>query len=110
MVDVGAKTVLDSSQLARRYTDLPLGRKLAERGVSPSKLAEIANVSRADVSHYLHGKRHKIGFERRRRIIKALCEMSVLKPRVRKPPVCKQCGLAYPTRRNTLICNGSVAK
>jgi len=92
------ETVLDSSQLPKVYVATPIGKRLAQRGVTLSNLAQISEVSLADVSHYVHGRPEKIGRKRRQRIFEALCTLEILKKRVRKPPICKRCGVSFPTK------------
>ena len=93
-----AEAVLDFSQLGKGYMRTPLGRKLAQAGISVSNLAERSQTSRADVSHYIHGRKHKIGRARRKRIFNVLCELGLVKRKVRRAPLCKNCGVQYPTR------------
>jgi hypothetical protein len=91
---------LDSSQLGTVYVHTPLGKKLAEKGVSVSKLAELSGTSRADVSHYIHGRRRKVGKQNGQRIFQTLCNLGIEKIRKKRPPACRRCGLQYPTRKS----------
>ena len=98
-----SRTLLDFSQLGKGYIKTPLGRKLGQAKISVSNLAVESQTSRADVSHYIHGRFHKIGKARRRQIAEALKELGILRRRVGKPSQCKNCGQTYPTRRNIPI-------
>ena len=73
--DVG--TVLDLSKLSGAYVSTELGIKLAQKGVSLTKLASMSETSRADVTNYVYGKHRKIGCRRRRRIIEVLCDFGI---------------------------------
>ena len=76
----------------------PLQQKLAQKGISASKLVELSGTSRADVSHYVHGRLERIGKKRRSLITEALCDLGILeKEEMQKPPVCRVCGAEYPT-------------
>jgi len=95
------QTLLDFPQLRGGYIDTPLGRKLVEKGLTASMVAQSAGVSRADVSHYLHGRRGRVGKERRKNIYRYLQEAGIEKPRKKNPSVCRGCGMEYPTRGGT---------
>jgi hypothetical protein len=81
------------------YIDTALGKKLARAGISAAMLALTSETSRADISNFIHGRKSRIGRERRKRIFNALCEIGLVKRRICRPPVCKNCGTAYPTRK-----------
>lgn len=49
-----AETVLDFSQLPSGYIDTPLGKKLAQKGITLANLVELSKTSRANVSQYVH--------------------------------------------------------
>ncbi|MCZ6776942.1 MAG: hypothetical protein O7D34_10850 [Ignavibacteria bacterium] len=95
-----ARSELDFSQLGNGYIGTPLGRKLATAKITAKSLVELSDTSKADVSHYLHLRFDKIGKAHRQRIFNALCDLGIIKRRVRKPPCCKNCGVLYPTRRS----------
>jgi len=81
---------LDSSQL-----DL-LRKGLADVGITPTRLADLSNTSRADVSNYLRGRFDKIGRQHRRQVEKALYDLGIVKQGVPEAPVCRYCGVEYP--------------
>ncbi len=100
IVIIRARTRLDFSQLGNGYIGTPLGNKLAQAKITAKSLVEISETSKADVSHYLHRRFDKIGKKPRQRIYNAMCDLGIVKRRMRRPPCCKNCGVAYPTRQS----------
>jgi hypothetical protein len=63
-------------------------------------IAKALLISFQDVSHFIHRRYHKIGRARRKLIRQYFIEQGWLpKPKPRKPPACRNCGLNYPTRK-----------
>ena len=98
-----AETRLARRQLDRSVYDTPLGRRLNSSAHSALEVACTAGVRKSAVSHFLHGRTSKAGKDNCRRIRAALIELGVLKRRARKPPVCRNCGIVYPTRKDAPV-------
>ena len=92
---------LDSSQLPELKCKAPLRRKIALALISLSAIAAASGTSKADVSHFISGRRSKVGRSARARIIAELRRLGFIKPRLHHAPTCRRCGLEYPTRKAT---------
>jgi hypothetical protein len=80
-----------------------LGKRLISSRFSAADIARKAGIGRRAVSDYFLGRRNKAGKDNCRRIRAALIELGIAKPRRRKPPVCRNCGIIYPTRKGAPI-------
>ena len=97
------ETRLARTQLDKSAYSTPLGERLISSRYSAGQVARTAGVSKSAVSHFLHGRLKKSGRRINRRIRAALIELGILKPRLRKPPVCRNCGIIYPTRKDAPV-------
>lgn len=89
-----AESVLQVLKGSSQHADLR--KRLSDRGMTASALAELSKTSRADVSNYLIGKLEKIGGKRQYLILEALIALGIEKPREKKTPTCRKCGVQDP--------------
>ena len=94
-----AETRFARRELGKPMYDTPLGERLISSAHSAIEVARAAGVRKSCVSDFLHGRITKVGRQNCRRIRAALIELGIIKPRLRKPPVCRTCGTIYPTRK-----------
>jgi hypothetical protein len=79
---------------------IALKEKLSLSGLSITMVSKATNVHKAQVSLFVNGN-FKRCLKTTRKILRTyFIEQGILpKPKPRKPPVCRRCGLEYPTRR-----------
>src|SRR5690606_6004531 len=80
-----------------------LGKRLISSRFSAADIARKAGIGRRAVSDYLPGRRNKAGKNNCRRIRADLIELGITNPRHRKPPICRNCGIIYPTRKDAPV-------
>ncbi len=77
-----------------------LMKKMHEDGFCIAEIARELSITKINIQHFLSGRFDKIGRATRRRIYQFFVDHGWLSRPNRKPPVCKRCGLQYPTRNH----------
>jgi hypothetical protein len=68
--------------------------------ISSSELSKRASVRKSAVSDFLHNRYNKAGRKNCKSIREACYQLGILpRPKPRKPPACRNCGLQYPARK-----------
>jgi hypothetical protein len=77
-----------------------LSEKIKDSNTSIRGIGRHLQIHHVYVLDFIHRRFHKIGRARRRLIRQYFIEQGWLpKPKPRKPPACRNCGLQYPTRK-----------
>ncbi len=78
----------------------PLTEKIHLSGRSVNSVARELKLNNVHVFNFIAKRRYKVGRATRKRIREFFISKGWLpKPKPRKPPTCKNCGIEYPTRK-----------
>jgi hypothetical protein len=73
---------------------------LKERGITLYRLSQILRIGYDRVYHYFNARFSKISKRDRKLIRRWLIEERIMIVKARKPPLCRGCGIEYPTRKS----------
>jgi hypothetical protein len=96
---VSARNRSETLRIANGYKDTTVGRYLVKRGLTLKAAGEESGVPFRDIWNYAMGKRNRVGSQRKRMFRDYLIKIGAMRPRVKRIPKCKNCGIEYPTRR-----------